>query len=210
MKDHTQKVAELLLQIKAIKLNAKNPFTWASGIKSPIYCDNRLSLSFPFVRNQIKHALVEKSRSFGAFDVVAGVATAGIPHGALLADALGLPFIYIRGSAKGHGRKNRIEGQVKSGQKALVVEDLISTAGSSLDAISALEEDGVEIAGLLAIFTYGFDLAEERLNKRGIKTETLTDYITLLSVAEEMHYIDQKDQEILATWREAPSSWHPK
>ncbi len=210
MKDHTQKVAELLLQIKAIKLNAKNPFTWASGIKSPIYCDNRLSLSFPFVRNQIKHALVEKSRLFGSFEVVAGVATAGIPHGALLADALGLPFIYVRGSAKGHGRKNRIEGQIKSGQKALVVEDLISTAGSSLDAISALEEDGVEIAGLLAIFTYGFNLAEERLNKRGIKTETLTDYITLLSVAKEMNYIDQKDQEILATWREAPSSWHPK
>ncbi len=205
--DYTTKIAKLLLQIKAIKLNAKNPFTWASGIKSPIYCDNRISLSYPVVRNEIKKAFVAESTHFDHFDVVAGVATAGIPHGALLADALGLPFIYVRSQAKKHGRQNRIEGALEAGQKALVIEDLISTGGSSMEAISALQDADCEVVGLMAIFTYEMSFARERFEEENLAVRTLTNYSTLIKVAREEEYIDSDDVSLLQAWKQSPSTW---
>lgn len=205
--DHSRKIAELLLQIKAIKLSPKDPFTWASGIKSPIYCDNRLSLSHPFVRNEVKKALADVASSFDHFDTVAGVATAGIPHGALVADLLGTPFCYVRSKAKKHGRRNQIEGLLEKGQRVLVIEDLISTGGSSLDAISALREAGAKITGLLAIFTYQFKVASDHFDTNQVAWQTLTNYEVLLDVAQEKKYIDAEDMNLLRTWRESPSTW---
>lgn len=207
--DYAHKIAELLLQIEAVKLNAKRPFTWASGIKSPIYCDNRIALSHTHVRNVIKRALAEAASSYDAFDCVAGVATAGIPHGVLLADALGLPFIYVRSKAKDHGRKNLIEGSLKGEEKVLVVEDLISTGGSSLDAIRALKDAGAQISGLLAIFTYQMDNARQSFMEQAIKTDTLTNYTILIDVAKQLNYIDDQDLELLTSWRKSPESWQP-
>ncbi|MDH3650138.1 MAG: orotate phosphoribosyltransferase [Saprospiraceae bacterium] len=205
--DYGRQIANHLLQIKAIRLNAKNPFTWASGIKSPIYCDNRISLSYPYVRNDIKLALANASTLFPSFDVVAGVATAGIPHGTLLADILGLPFVYVRSKAKKHGRRNLIEGKLTMGQRVLVVEDLISTGGSSMQAITALQEAKAEIVGLLAIFTYEMDFASSRFEEHHIQVETLTNYTTLMEVAMEENYIDSDDLKLLKSWRESPSKW---
>jgi len=207
--DYGRLVASHLLQIKAIRLNAKNPFTWASGIRSPIYCDNRISLSYPHVRSDIKKALVELSNRFPPFEVIAGVATAGIPHGALLADTLGLPFIYIRSKAKKHGRKNLIEGKVEGGEKVLVIEDLISTGGSSIQAIQALNEAGAEVIGLAAIFTYQMDFAEKRFQDLEIQVETITDYTRLIDAAVEENHVEGDDLELLKAWRESPSSWDP-
>ena len=190
-------IARKLLEIKAIKLSPQEPFTWASGILSPIYCDNRIALSHPDKRNFIKNSFIQKANDFGDYDVIAGVATAGIPHGAILADALSKPFIYVRSKAKGHGRQNLIEGEAPSGAKVLVIEDLISTGGSSLQAVDALRVAGFEVIGVMAIFTYGFDQSREAFEKANCKLETLTSYEFLLKEAEEMGYIKNEDQELL-------------
>jgi len=172
-------VAKRLLQIKAIKLSPQSPFTWASGILSPIYCDNRIVLSHPEARNFVKNAFAESSKKFPKFDKIAGVATAGIPHGALLADALNMPFIYVRDKAKAHGRQNQIEGELHKGEKVLVIEDLISTGGSSLRAIDALVHAGAEVVGIAAIFTYGFDKAKNAFEKAGYQVEKLSSLFTM-------------------------------
>jgi len=194
-------VAQLLLQIKAIKLNPQNRYTWASGIKSPIYCDNRKTLSYPSVRRQIKEYLVEKSADFKPFNTIAGVATAGIPHGALLADALNLPFVYVRSKAKGHGMQNLIEGELRGNERILLVEDLISTGGSSLKAARVLENFGCSIAGVLAIFTYGFQQSIDAFAEEDIRLETLSNYDALLKQACTIEYIKESDVEMLQEWR---------
>ena len=194
-------VAKRLLQIKAIKLSPQNPFTWASGIQSPIYCDNRVALSYPEVRNYLKEAFVQKATAFPAFDTIAGVATAGIAHGALLADALQLPFVYVRDKAKAHGRQNRIEGHLTGKEKVLVIEDLISTGGSSIKAVAALREAGCEVVGVLAIFTYGFKKAERTFADADCLHKTLSDYPTLLEEAAASGYIDRTELEHLENWR---------
>ena len=205
-----QQVAEFLLQIKAIKLQPNNPFTWASGWKSPIYCDNRVTLSHPtvrtYIRQQLSKAIQEK---FGSVGCIAGVATAGIPQGALVAQELGLPFIYVRSKAKEHGRGNMIEGDDDSmtGKRVVVIEDLISTGQSSLQAVSALRDAGYEVAGLAAIFTYGFDVAAENFKNANCPYITLSNYNALISYAEEHQYITRKDVDMLKSWRDDPAAW---
>jgi len=194
-------VAKKLLQIKAIKLSPQNLFTWASGIQSPIYCDNRKTLSHPLVRTFIKKSLVEKSTLFGRFNMVAGVATAGIAHGALLADALDLPFAYVRSKTKGHGLQNRIEGDVRGNERILVVEDLISTGGSSLEAVQTLEALGCNVAGVLAIFTYGFAQSKKAFEEADCRIETLSNYDALLTEALDIEYINSEEVEQLKQWR---------
>ena len=200
-------VARNLLQIKAIKLSPQSPFTWASGLKSPIYCDNRTLLSYPLIRDMVIEGLVEKSKLFQPFDLVAGVATAGIPHGALLANRLKLPFVYVRAKAKEHGRQNLIEGELKSGQRVLVIEDLISTGGSSLQAVDALRSEGCVVVGVLAIFSYEFDGAKASFNQAECRLETLSDYSTMTQVAVESAYVSPADQETLKLWRQDPKQW---
>jgi len=200
-------VARNLLEIKAVKLSPNKPFTWASGMLSPIYCDNRVALSHPKVRTLLKNCLAEKSREFATFDVVAGVATAGIPHGALLADVLEKPFVYVRNSAKDHGRRNQIEGELKAGQRVLVVEDLISTGGSCLLAVDALREVGAEVVGVLAIFQYGFAKADTAFAEKGIVFQTLTNYDTLVQEAVRTGYVSETDLNTLKKWRENPDAW---
>ena len=205
-----QEVAENLLQINAVKLSPQNPFTWASGIKSPIYCDNRITLYYPSVRDRIIDAFVEKSNQFGEFDVVAGVATAGIPHGALIADRLKKPFIYIREKAKSHGRQNQIEGMPHgdtAGLKVLVIEDLISTGGSSLKAVETVREAGMEVVGVLAIFTYGFEKADRMFKDANCPFDTLSNYDILIAQAIENQYIKQEEMETLQAWRLSPETW---
>lgn len=201
-------VAEFLLQIKAIKLQPSKPFTWASGWKSPIYCDNRVTLSYPpirtFIRQQLTHLINEE---FGAVDLVAGVATGGIPQGVLVAQDLGLPFVYVRPEPKKHGRQNLIEGDLNSGQRIVVIEDLISTGKSSLQAVKALREAECDVAGMVAVFSYGFDVAEENLKNAGCKYFTLTNYEALLKKAVQNGYIQEEDVEILKDWRKNPSEW---
>ena len=205
-----QQVAEFLLQIKAIKLQPNNPFTWASGWKSPIYCDNRVTLSHPtvrtYIRQQLSKAIQEK---FGSVGCIAGVATAGIPQGALVAQELGLPFIYVRAKAKEHGRGNMIEGDDDSmtGKRVVVIEDLISTGQSSLQAVTALREAGYDVAGLAAIFTYGFNVADENFKNANCPYITLSNYTALVNYAEEHQYITRKDVDMLRSWRESPSTW---
>jgi len=201
-------IARKLLQIKAIKLNPHNPFTWASGIQSPIYCDNRIALSYPEVRTLIKEGFGKTSKSFEEFDMIAGVATAGISHGALLADLLEKPFIYVRSKAKGHGRQNLIEGEVRSGAKILVIEDLISTGGSSLKAVEALRAADLKVVGTMAIFSYGFDIAKTAFENANCPLETLSDYETLLKEASEIGYIQSEDEKILKQWRKDPKNWN--
>ncbi|HOY14035.1 MAG TPA: orotate phosphoribosyltransferase [Saprospiraceae bacterium] len=205
--NYSRIVASNLLQIKAIKLNTQTPFTWASGIKSPIYCDNRVSLSHPSARNVIKEALAEKSKEFGAFDMVAGVATAGIAHGALLADFLNMPFSYVRSEAKSHGRQNQIEGDLKPGQKILVIEDLISTGGSSIQVVEVLRQEGYEVVGVLAIFDY--QLAKSVLNfaREKCKYASLCNYETLLQEALETDYISNDQLSVLKEWNADPNGW---
>lgn len=201
-------VASKLLEIKAIKLQPKNPFTWASGWKSPIYCDNRLALSYPEVRTLIKGKLAEAAaKRFEGVEAIAGVATAGIPQGALLADAMGLPFLYVRSKAKGHGMTNMIEGKVTPGQRVLVVEDLVSTGGSSLKAVQDLRDAGFEVVGMVAIFTYGFEVARENFENAGVKLICLSDYNALLPRAIEEKYVSNADLESLNTWRKDPGNW---
>ena len=208
-KDTAKKTAEVLLQINAIKLKPNDPFTWASGWKSPIYCDNRIILSFPPIRNYIRETMgkyIEKQ--YGKPDVIAGVATGAIGIGMLVAEYLGLPFIYVRPDAKGHGRKNQIEGFVESGQNVVVVEDLISTGKSSLNAVRALKEAGINVKGMVAIFTYGFDIATENFKKENIDLNTLSNYENLLEQALETNYISEKELKTLSEWNTNPSEWN--
>ncbi len=202
------KVAEFLLQIKAIKLQPANPFTWASGWKSPIYCDNRITLSHPSVRTYIRQKLAQLiQEEYGAVDVIAGVATAGIPQGVLVAQELGLPFIYVRAKAKEHGTGSLIEGEVIEGQRVVVIEDLISTGKSSLQAVDALRNAGLSVAGLVAIFTYGFKQADENFAEAKCRYSTLSNYKALIEYAAEHAIIAKSDIEFLNKWRENPAEW---
>lgn len=204
-----EKTAELLLQINAIKLNSKNPFTWASGWKSPIYCDNRIILSFPAVRNFIREEFAKNiEKKFGKPDVIAGVATGAIGIGILVAEYMGLPFVYVRPEPKKHGRQNQIEGFLQKGQSVVVVEDLISTGGSSLLAVEALRNEGAIIKGMAAIFTYGFDVSVNRFKEENVELFTLSDYDCLLKGAVEKRYIDQEEMSTLQEWRKSPSTWN--
>ncbi len=206
--DNSLKVAEFLLQIKAVKINPDSPFTWASGLRSPIYCDNRKTLSFPeirtFLRQQLTRVVEEK---WGNSDVVAGVATGGIAPGVLVAQEMGLPFIYVRSSAKGHGLNNQVEGVLTPGQKVVVVEDLISTGKSSLEAVEALRAAGANVVGLVAIFTYGFELAKNNFKNADCEFTTLSTYDALLHKAHDKEYINSAQYESLKNWRKDPKAW---
>lgn len=203
-----QKVAEFLLQIKAIKLQPNNPFTWASGWKSPIYCDNRVTLSHPAIRTYIRQHLTQLVQDeFGPIGCIAGVATAGIPQGVLVAQELGLPFVYVRSKPKEHGTGSMIEGEIKTGERIVVIEDLISTGKSSLQAVEALRGAGHDVAGLAAIFSYGFDIAEENFKQAKCRFVTLSNYNALLKFAEEQQYIMAEDVELLKNWRSNPAGW---
>ncbi len=208
-KDLSIKVAELLLKTKAVRLQPDNPFTWASGWKSPIYCDNRITLSFPEVRTHIRQGYAQTILdNFGKPDVIAGVATGGIAQGALVAQELGVPFIYVRSAAKGHGMENLIEGAFHEGQRVVVIEDLISTGGSSLKAVEALRAGGLDVKGLIATFSYGFSIAEEQFLAAKCPYVCLTDYGILIDVAINTKYVTEADQSTLAAWRNNPSSWN--
>ncbi len=205
------KMAEFLLRIKAIKLNMKEPYTWASGWKSPIYCDNRITLAHPIIRTYIRQQFVNIiTDEIGDIDTVVGVATAGIPHGIIVAQDLGLPFAYVRTAAKDHGLSNRIEGIVESGQSVVVIEDLVSTGGSSLSAVKAIQEKGANVKALLSIFTYGFDVADQRFAEAKCKAFALSNYQHLLSQAISDGYILEKDLEVLNYWRQDPQNWKGK
>ena len=208
MAEINRKVAGLLLQSKAIILEPAKPFTWASGWQSPIYCDNRVTLSYPEIRNYIKEAFTRVIEdAFPSPDLVAGVATGAIAQGVLVAEAMNLPFVYVRPSAKGHGRKNLIEGRLLPGQKVVVVEDLISTGGSSLKAVEALRQAGAEVTGMVAIFSYGFLLAEDNFRDAKVALRTLTDYHTLIETALESGAIQAEQVALLQQWRKNPSQW---
>ena len=206
--DIAKQVAKSLLQINAIILQPNNPFKWAAGWNSPIYCDNRKTLSYPEIRNYIRQGLVAviKNHYKGA-NVIAGVATAGIPHGVLVAEELGLPFIYVRAKAKEHGKQNQIEGYFEKGQSVILVEDLISSGKSSLEAASALKEVGMKVKGMVSIFTYGFDTASENFKNANCEYISLCDYNSLLPEAIKQKYINNEDLAILKQWRENPSNW---
>lgn len=207
-KETAEKTAELLLQINAIKLNPSNPFTWASGWNSPIYCDNRLTLSFPAIRNYIRDEFSKQiTELYGKPDVIAGVATGAIGIGILVAEELGLPFVYVRPEAKKHGRQNQVEGFLQKGQNVVVVEDLISTGNSSLLAVEALKEAGVSVKGMVAIFSYGFDVATENFKNANVNLNTLSNYEHLLELAVEKQYITEEEQITLQNWRKSPSTW---
>ena len=209
-KSTAKKTAEVLLQINAIKLNPRDPFTWASGWKSPIYCDNRMVLSYPTVRNFIKEEIAKNlENEFGKPDVIAGVATGAIGIGALVAEFLGLPFVYVRTEAKKHGRQNQIEGIVQEGQAVVVIEDLISTGMSSLNAVTAIEAEGIEVLGMIALFTYGFSIAENNFKEAGVQLYTLSDYNHLIEHATATATIEKEQQETLVNWRKDPASWKP-
>jgi len=203
-----KQIAENLLQIKAIKLQPANPFTWASGWKSPIYCDNRKTLSFPEIRANVCNAFVAKCKElYPNVEVIAGVATGAIAIGVLVAEALNLPFIYVRSSSKGHGLTNQIEGSYSAGQKVVVIEDLISTGGSSLKAVEALREAGCDVLGMLAIFSYGFETATQNFEKTNCVVTTLSNYETLIQLAKEKDHITQEQSESLQEWRKSPDTW---
>ena len=208
MKTLEKCVAEKLLKIKAVKLQPNNPFVWASGWNSPIYCDNRKTLSYPQIRNYIKielaHLILELHPDV---EVIAGVATGAIAHAALVADILGLPFVYIRSAPKDHGLENLIEGDLRPKQKVVVIEDLISTGGSSLKAVEAIRNDGSEVLGMVAIFTYGFPVADQKFKKAKVKLTTLCNYDAVLSEALATNYISVDDIETLQEWRQNPSTW---
>ncbi|WP_299251448.1 orotate phosphoribosyltransferase [uncultured Lacinutrix sp.] len=204
-----RQAAKVLLQINAIKLSPKEPFTWASGWKSPIYCDNRIILSFPPVRNYVREEMAKFiEQHYGKPDAIAGVATGAIGIGILVAEYLGLPFIYVRPEAKGHGRQNQIEGFIESGQNVVVVEDLISTGKSSLNAVRALKEANVNVKGMVAIFTYGFDVAKANFEAENIDLQTLSNYDNLLIEAAETNYIKEEQLETLSAWNSNPSEWN--
>ena len=203
-----KQVAKTLLQINAIILQAENPFTWASGWKSPVYCDNRKILSFPESRTFIRQSLVSViQKKYGSSNLIAGVATGAIAYGALVAEEMGLPFIYVRSKKKGHGKQNMIEGTYTSGQSVIVIEDLISSGKSSLEAVDALQDEGLNVKGLISIFTYGFDTATKNFKKADCEFISLCNYSTLLQEAVKQEYINKKDLETLEKWREDPSKW---
>ncbi|WBX75692.1 orotate phosphoribosyltransferase [Tenacibaculum ovolyticum] len=207
-KDTGKKTAELLLQIKAIKLSPNEPFTWASGWKSPIYCDNRVTLSYPPVRNFLKEEIAKLvEQKHGKPDVIAGVATGAIAIGMLVAQELGVPFVYVRPEPKKHGRKNQIEGHLESGQNVVVIEDLISTGKSSLNAVKALKEANANVKGMIAIFSYGFEIASENFKNDNIELTTLSNYEYLLEQALDSKYITNQELNTLKDWRMAPSQW---
>ena len=207
-KDVALKTAESLLQIKAIKLQPENPFTWASGWKSPIYCDNRLTLSFPNIRSELKIEFAKQIQElYGKPDYIAGVATGAIAIGVLVAEYLNVPFIYVRDKAKGHGRQNQIEGFLKPGSNVVVIEDLISTGGSSLKAVDVLQEVGAHVLGMMAIFTYDFPVAQENFDKANVRLNTLSDYNHLLEQASQQGTISNESVEMIKEWRKDPSVW---
>lgn len=207
-KDTAKKTAELLLQIKAIKLSPKEPFNWASGWKSPIYCDNRVTLSYPPVRVFLKKEIAKiVENEYGKPDVIAGVATGAIAIGVLVAQELGIPFIYVRPEPKKHGRKNQIEGHLERGQNVVVIEDLISTGNSSLNAVEALKEEGAVVKGMVAIFSYGFDVATTNFKDKNVSITTLSNYENLLEQALDSGYITDKELITLNDWRKDPSIW---
>ena len=200
-------LAQKLLQIKAIKLSPSEPFTWASGIKSPIYCDNRVTLSYPEIRTFVKIALSTLSEQLEDYDTVAGVATAGIAHGALIADYIKKPFIYVRSKAKGHGRENLIEGDFSRAKKVLVVEDLISTGGSSIQAVEALRAEGIEVVGVIALFSYEFEKAKKNFEAANCPYLTVSGYSTMLTQAKKTNYITDEEYATLQDWSKDPSGW---
>ena len=201
-------IASHLLKIEAVYLKPEEPFTWASGIKSPIYTDNRVTLAYPETRTLIENGFVDKIKeAFPEVEVIAGTATAGIPHGAIIADKMNLPFAYIRSKPKDHGAGNQIEGRVPQGQKMVVVEDLISTGGSSLKAVAALREAGFEVVGMVASYTYGFPVAEEAFREAKVQLVTLTDYQNVVEKALEIGYIAKEDVPMLDEWRKDPANW---
>ena len=203
-----EKTAELLLQINAIKLNPSNPFLWASGWKSPIYCDNRVTLSFPAIRNFIRDEFAKQIvDKYGKPDVIAGVATGAIGIGVLVAEAMNLPFVYIRPEPKKHGRQNQVEGFLQKGQTVVVVEDLISTGNSSLQAVEALRNEGATVKGMIAIFSYGFDVATKNFANANVELSTLSNYENLINLALEKNYISEKEEVTLKQWRINPSEW---
>ena len=206
--DIANTTAKFLLQIKAVKLNPEKPFTWTSGIISPIYCDNRITLSFPtirtYIRQQFSQIIMEE---FGIVDLIAGVATAGIAQGALVAQELGLPFVYVRSTQKQHGMENKIEGRIEAGKSVVVIEDLVSTGKSSLAAVDALREAGCDVKGMAAIFSYDLDISRENFEKKDCRLITLSDYNILVQKAAEQNYISKKDVEALIAWRENPKKW---
>lgn len=201
-----KQIAEALLQIEAVTLSPTEPYTWSSGLKSPIYCDNRLTLSFPNVRQVIVDGLV-KSVNPTEVDVIAGTATAGIPHGALLADRLGLPFIYVRSSAKGHGKGNQIEGKLEAGARVLVIEDLLSTGMSSIDASLAIREAGGHVTGIQAIFSYGLPVLEKNLTDANLSATSLTTFSELIEVAESTGVLNRSELDSLRAWQKDPRAW---
>lgn len=208
-KDTAKKTAELLLQIGAIKLRPNEPFKWASGWNSPIYCDNRTTLSFPQIRNYLREnlaSLIEKE--YGRPDVIAGVATGAIAIGVLVAEHLNVPFIYVRPEPKEHGRKNQIEGLLEKNKNVVVVEDLISTGKSSLNAVKALKKAGADVKGMVAIFSYGFEIADKNFKKANVKLTTLSDYTHLLEQSVDTHYISEKELITLDQWRKNPAKWN--
>lgn len=205
-----QKTASFLMQIKAIKLNPKNPFTWASGWKSPIYCDNRITLSYPEIRRFLSEQLAEQIKALYGKDIqIAGVATGAIGLGMLVAEQLDAPFLYVRPEPKKHGRQNQIEGALLPDKKIVVVEDLISTGKSSLNAVEALRKNNGEVLGMMALFTYGFDLARVQFEQAQLSLHTLSDYHTLLQTALATNYIDAQTAENLGLWRKNPAQWQP-
>lgn len=203
-----ENTAKYLLQVKAVKLNNEHPFTWASGRKSPIYCDNRVTLSYPEIRTFIREQFVEIIRKhFPTVDVVAGVATGGIAQGALVAQELGKPFVYVRSEAKSHGLTNQIEGEIHEGQSVVVIEDLVSTGKSSLIAVDALRAKGCDVKGMVAIFTYELAVAKQNFENAKVELHTLSNYSALIKVACQEKYVSEQDQESLALWRQNPEKW---
>lgn len=205
----TQKhFAEKLMQIKALQFNLQQPYTWASGWKSPVYCDNRKVLSYPYIRDFVKSELANMVlEHFPDAEVIAGVATAGIPHGTMAADLLKLPFIYIRSKPKEHGMGNQIEGVLEKGQKVVVIEDLVSTGKSSLQAVDAIRAAGGEVAGMCALFTYGFDASAKAMEEANVPLHTISDYNALMEVAEDQNLITAEQKQSLQQWREDPANW---
>jgi len=204
----SEKIAEQLLEIEAVFLRPNDPFTWSSGLKSPIYCDNRMTLSYPTLRKDIAKGLVDLIKSeFPNVELIAGTATAGIPHAAWVSDLLELPMCYVRSSAKSHGKGNQIEGKISEGQKAVVIEDLISTGGSAIAAAEALRNAGIEVLGIVSIFTYELDKGKQRLEEANIKAVSLTNYSNLIKVALDKGIIEEKDVALLESFRDNPETW---
>ncbi|MBX2906371.1 MAG: orotate phosphoribosyltransferase [Taibaiella sp.] len=202
--------AEKLMQIKALQVNLQTPYTWASGWRSPVYCDNRKVLSYPHVRDFVKSELANMVLDkFPDAEVLAGVATAGIAHGVMAADLLKLPFVYVRSEAKKHGMGNQVEGVLQAGQKVVVIEDLISTGKSSLLVVDVLRAQGAEVLGMCGLFTYGFPVADEAFEKAGVPLHTISNYTALMEVAEEQNLVRAEDREVLAMWRKDPGNWQP-